>query len=89
MYTTHGLMHADDYAEYLKDTDQGSTDICVIDGIVGGSLPDWLDLSVPCPVCPEALWNHEAVRVADASGEVFACDDGDGWQELPAEWIYE
>lgn len=83
LYTTHGLMRADDYAEYLQDTDQGTTTIEIGTAIVEDAVPEWLDLSVPCPCCPEALWNHEAVMVADASGEVFACDDGDGWQQLP------
>lgn len=79
MYTTHGLMTAEDYREHLKDTDQGTTEIDLDD------VPAWFDAGKPCPVCPEMIWNHVRVLVADASGEVFACDDGDGWQTLPAE----
>lgn len=72
MYTSQGLMHAADYAEHLKDTDQGSTEIDVADWIYGHG-PDWFDFSQPCPLDGEALWNHDSVTVADASGEVFAC----------------
>jgi hypothetical protein len=75
-YTSQGLMTAADHADHLKDTDQGMTEI----ELTGGMVPRWFDAGRPCPVCPESLWNHDAVRVTDASGEVYACYDGVIWR---------
>jgi hypothetical protein len=74
MYTTHGYMTADDYQEYLKDTDNGSTEIQLDD------VPRWAaHLPVqPCPVCGAAVYTHESVTVLDASGEIYACVDAAG-----------
>lgn len=67
MYTSQGLMYGDDYADYLKSTDQGTTTIQLDD------VPDWFDASKDCPVCGERVADHESVTVQDASGEIFAC----------------
>lgn len=67
MYTTHGLMTGGDYAEYLKDTDQGTTDIHL------DNVPEWFEMPAECPVCTVPVSEHETFRVTDASGEIFAC----------------
>jgi hypothetical protein len=74
MYTSQGYMTADDYQEYLKDTDQGSTEIQLDDP------PAWFTEIMPifCPVCPGKVLDHESVTVLDASGEIYACVDSAG-----------
>lgn len=67
MYTIHGLMTGEDYAEYLKNTDQGTTDVYLDD------VPEWFDVPAECPICPIDVAAHEAFGVTDASGEIFAC----------------
>jgi len=68
MYTTRGLMTHADYQEYLKDTDQGSTEIYLNDP------PAWFTLT-ECP-CGAPLSEHESVTVQDASGEIYRCSEG-------------
>lgn len=71
-----------DWQEHLKDTDQGASTIDVEDPPVG------LDLDVDCPVCGEPVGGHDQVRVADASGEIFAClafGAAARWQTLPTD----
>jgi hypothetical protein len=77
MYTSHGLMTGEDYAEYLKDTDQGTTDVHLDD------VPEWFEVPKTCPVCTVPPLDHDFFTVQDASGEIFACmnDSGD-WRKL-------
>jgi hypothetical protein len=80
MYTTHGYMTQADYAEYLKDTDQGSTYVDPTDP------PEWFEWPGDCPVCGQPVAEHSEVLVSDASGEIFACHSIDGgWQPLVAD----
>lgn len=81
MYTTQGYMTAADYADHLADTDQGATSIDLADP------PAWFDTEQRCPVCDTGMHAHDAVRVIDASGEIFAClpTDGGDWRELPSD----
>lgn len=69
MYTSHGYMTSEDYLEHLRDTDQGSTTIDVADWPAGWPRPG------VCPICGDPLseMNHDSVRAADASGEIYAC----------------
>jgi hypothetical protein len=81
-YTTHGYMTQADMDDYRRETDTGST------GIYLDNPPDWFDAPEHCPVCgdPMDAGSYEAVRVADASGEIHACLPLDGeWQYLPSE----
>lgn len=68
-----------DWQEYLKDTDRGATEIDLEDP------PGWLDVEAECPVCGIRVGDHDQVRVADASAEVFAClpEATTVWWELP------
>lgn len=79
-YTTHGYMTQADMEQYWYDTDQGTTTVMLDDP------PDWFDMPEHCPVCgdPMDAGSHEAVRVVDASGEIYACLPLDGdWRCLP------
>lgn len=67
MYTTHGLMTGEDYAEYLKDTDQGTT-IVHLDNV-----PEWFTAPAECPICTVPVSEHEMFNVTDAGGTIFAC----------------
>lgn len=83
-YTSWGWMSHADVRETLKDMDMGYTEIQLDDP------PAWFDLTRGCPVCGAGMDDHEAVRVADASGEIYAClpVDAAGWLELPYEGEY-
>jgi hypothetical protein len=78
-YTSQGWMSHADIQETLKDMDMGSTEIDLADP------PEWFEPPVECPVCEAPMSDHEAVRVADASGEVFSCLplEAADWLELP------
>lgn len=71
MYTTHGLMTFDDYREYLKDTDNGTTTVDL------DNPPPWFDAAGTCHNCRKTYADHEdnTVTVQDASGEVIACSE--------------
>ena len=84
MYTSQGLMFGNDYAEYLKDTDQGTTTVQLDDP------PEWFGPERNrewCPVCQEAVAGHESVTVQDASGEVIACVFDGETRTPPAEEV--
>ena len=85
MYTSQGRMPAADYAEYLKDTDQGWTTIQLDDP------PEWFEVGCEdgrdCPVCGKCVGCHESVTVTDASGEIFECVFDGERQTLPAEEV--
>lgn len=85
MYTSQGYMTHADYAEHLKDTDQGSTVIQLDD------MPEWFVNHMPnvCPACDDYVLNHESVTVADASGEIYACVDEAGESHTLPEPIEE
>lgn len=78
-YTSWGWMSHADVQEVLRDMDMGATDIQPDDP------PEWFDTAQDCPVCGSPVSDHEAVRVADASGEIFAClpIDAADWLTLP------
>ena len=83
-YTSQGWASHGDIQEIRKDMDMGSTDIQPDDP------PEWFDTAQTCPVCGSGMDDHEAGRVADASGEIYACLplDAAGWLELPDEGGY-
>lgn len=73
-YTTQGWMTGSEVAEALKDADLGSTVVMLDDP------PAWYEVPERCPICCDAMEQHEAVRVTDASGEIQAClMDGGVW----------
>jgi hypothetical protein len=73
MYTSQGLMTHEDYADHLKDTDNGTTTVDLDDP------PLWFDASptTVCANCRKTYAVHEdsTVTVQDASGEVIACSE--------------
>lgn len=78
-YTTRGLMTGEDYAEHLKGTDQGTTDVQLDDPLERFAEP----ATGRCPVCGESMTLHDTVTVHDASGEIIAClPDGGEWHTL-------
>lgn len=83
-YTSQGWMSNADIQEIRKDMDMGSTEITLDDP------PEWFDITQDCPVCESPVEKHEAVRVGDASDDIFACLplDAAGWLELPDEGEY-
>lgn len=74
MYTSHGYMMQGDYLDFIKDTDQGTTDVYLDD------VPEWFEMPAECPACTIPVSEHEAFRATDASGEAYAC--------LVDEWHY-
>lgn len=73
MYTSQGLMTHEDYQDYLKDTDNGTTSVDLDDP------PLWFDArpATVCANCRKTYSDHEdsGVTVQDASGEVIACSE--------------
>lgn len=80
-YTTQGYMTAADLADYRALTDTGTTIVHPHE-----EDPVWhATHPADCPVCGDLVADHDAVRLADASGEIVACLYGGsaGWEPLP------
>jgi hypothetical protein len=67
MYTTHGLMTAADLADHEELTDTGNVSVD-LDALTEEQAAD------ACPLCADALGDHDWVRAARASGDVVSCD---------------
>lgn len=80
-YTPQGHMTAADLADHRKLTDTGATTVYPYE-----QDPVWhATHPADCPVCGDRVADHDAVRVGDASGEIFAClyAGAADWQTLP------